>query len=248
MAQCSSASDAVTRLSGSVIWHSYPACSTPVLLLAESVSRADLKDLAACRQLDLSTYYGDPPVMWPGQQCEILLRQLSSLALCNAISFVCPQDVVQYTIWVPTLQPSCSGKHGGHASPGAAGTARLPPTVWQGATWHWSIWQPEPGPRPYYILPLRGELGAKCCCGVAGGQRVIRLRILLAADDRGTICSAASSGRPTHQRDQTIKESNKWGSLQVNIPIEPANAIVGATLSCKALKSLPEDLLRFRSS
>ena len=56
------------------------------------------------------------------------------------------------------------------------------------------------------------------------------------------------AGAPPISVVQTIKESNKWGSLQVDIPIEPANAIVGATLSCKALKSLPEDLLRFRSS
>jgi hypothetical protein len=56
------------------------------------------------------------------------------------------------------------------------------------------------------------------------------------------------AGAPPVSVVQTIQESNIWGSLQVDIPIEPANDIVGATLSCKALARLPEDLLRFRSN
>jgi hypothetical protein len=56
------------------------------------------------------------------------------------------------------------------------------------------------------------------------------------------------AGAPPISVVQTIEESNIWGSLQVDIPFEPANAAVGATLSCNALASLPGELLRFRSS
>lgn len=40
---------------------------------ADCLSHADLKGLKACRQLDLSTYHFDPPVMWPAKKCVLLL-------------------------------------------------------------------------------------------------------------------------------------------------------------------------------
>lgn len=51
-------------------------------------------------------------------------------------------------------------------------------------------------------------------------------------------------GAPPISVVRSIKESAAWGSLQVDIPFEPANDIIGRTLSCEALVSLPKSLDR----
>lgn len=83
------------------------------------------------------------------------------------------------------------------------------------------------------MLPAASKLHGCSCCLQMTEERLAAQR---------------PAGAPPISVVRAIEESTAWGSLQVDIPFEPANDIVGTRLSCKALAGLPDATLRFRPS